>query len=916
MDRIYGFVVRRPKLILLCIALLTGFFAFHARHIQLDSSIESLLPKDDPEKEYYEEVRLLYGSDEIVVIGLVADSIYTQGALERLERITEKIRAMPEVKGVASLTNAQDAIRTVAEVDTPLIPEIPTTASEWEALRDRVAEHPVYLKNLVSADGRAAAINVTFLESMTDEEFRRRGLDQKIQAILDEEGGPGELYYTGLPRFKVHMIESMQRDLKYFLPLVLLCIVVVMLASFRSLRGVLLPALTSVVGLTWTLGIVVLAGSSLSLGSITLPPLLLVLGTVYSLHVVAEYYELARPGREVNEVVLETLRKTGTPVLITAMTTAVGFASLVVNRIVSIREMGVFSSAGILFAFVLSITLVPAILCLLPLPKRHVETFSPVLTSALKKISRLDMQYRKPIILAGILIAVLAAWHVPSIQVDSNFQSFFREDDPIRQASDAINEHLAGSGAFFVTIDGEEKEIIQKWDTLKRIKELQGYIDSLPGIEKTISFVDYCEILDRGIQAMPPLEEVPQASEPKEQTTFWEDPSQLDGVLQLLFLSSKTISSVVNHPSYSRTNIIVRTSLVRASDVTATTEKILAFAAETFPPELTVRVTGEMILHTRTSGDIVRGQIQSLALAAGVIFVVMSIMFLSVRVGLIAMVPNLFPILVFFGLMGASGSVLSLSTNIIAAIVLGIAVDDTIHLMTRLSSQVRATANREEALLHTFSTVGKPVFYTSVVLFLGFLTLCVSTFVPIREFGLLAAASMIVALAADVILLPAILSTMRIITLWDLLYLRLGRDPHKAIPLFEGLRPLQAKIVTLMGELKTFPKGEAIVRQGQMGNEMYVLLKGSADIYIEAGGETKRIAGLERGDVFGEMGLVRHHERTADVVASEDVEVLAVNERFLSRVKRRYPRIGAQIFFNVARILSDRLEDARKVPPA
>jgi predicted RND superfamily exporter protein len=914
MDRIYGLIVRRPKLTLLLIVLLTAFFALQARHIRLDSSIESLLPRNDPEKEYYEEIRQLYGSEDIVVIGLVADNVYTAEVLKKIRRITEKFREMPEVKGVMSLTNAQDVIASVAE-DTLLIPKIPATDLEWEALKRRVEDHPVYLKNLVSPNGGAAAINVTFLDSITDEEFRRRGLDEKIQEILDEEQGPEKLYYTGLPRFKVHMVKSMQEDLTFSLPLVLLCIVAVMFASFRSLRGVLLPLLTSVVGLTWTLGIIVLAGSRLSLGSITLPPLLLVLGTVYSLHVVAEYYELARPGSSVREVVLETLRKTGTPVLITAMTTALGFASLVVNRIVSIREMGLFSAAGIIFAFILTITLVPALLCLLPLPRRRVAAFSPVLTSALQNISRTDMRYRRPIILAGILVAAMAAWQIPSIQVDSNFQSFFHEDDPIRQSSDAIGEHLAGSSVFYVTIDGEEKEIIQKWDTLRRIKELQRYVDSLPGIEKTLSFVDFCELMDSGIRAIPPLEGMPEDSQPQEMTTFWEDPTQLGGVLQFVFLNSKTIASVVNHPSYSRTNIIVRTSLMRASEVAATEERILAFAAKTFPPELTVRVTGELILHTRTSGDIVRGQIQSLALAAGVIFIVMSTMFLSARIGLIAMVPNLFPILVFFGLMGASGAVLSLSTNIIAAIVLGIAVDDTIHLMTRLSIQVRATDDREKALLHTFSTVGKPVFYTSVILFLGFLTLCVSTFVPIREFGLLAAASMIVALAADVILLPAILSTTRIITLWDLLYLKLGRDPHKAIPLFEGLRPLQAKIVTLMGKLKAFPKDETIVRQGEMGSEMFVLLKGSADIYIQAQGHSRRIAGLERGDVFGEMGLVRHHERTADVVATEDVELLAVNERFLSRIKRRYPRIGAQIFFNVAKILSDRLEEARKVPP-
>jgi hypothetical protein len=408
---------------------------------------------------------------------------------------------------------------------------------------------------------------------------------------------------------------------------------------------------------------------------------------------------------------------------------------------------------------------------------------------------------------------------------------------------------------------------------------------------------------------------LPEEKEPEPQTTFWENPSQLDGVMQLVFLNAKSISGVANHPVFSRTNIIVRTSLTRASDIAATVETIQDFAAKTFPPELSVKATGELILHTRTSGDIVRGQIQSLGLAAGIIFVVMSTMFLSFRIGLIAMIPNLFPILVFFGLMGASGAVLSLSTNIIAAIVLGIAVDDTIHLMSRLSSQVRATADREEALRHTFSTVGKPVFYTSVILFLGFLTLCVSSFVPIREFGILAAITMIVALGADVVLLPAILSTTQFITLWDLLYLKLGRDPHKVIPLFDGLGPLQAKIVTLMGELKTFTKGDAIVRQGDMGNEMFVLLKGTAEIHIQAQSQSRHITGLERGDVFGEMGLLRHHERTADVLASEDVEVLAVNERFLSRVKRRYPRIGAQIFFNVAKILSDRLEEARRVPP-
>lgn len=306
------------------------------------------------------------------------------------------------------------------------------------------------------------------------------------------------------------------------------------------------------------------------------------------------------------------------------------------------------------------------------------------------------------------------------------------------------------------------------------------------------------------------------------------------------------------------------------------------------------------------------GQIESLALTAIVIFLLMATMFLSVRIGIIAMIPNLFPILFFFGLMGISGAVLSFGTNIIASIALGLAVNDTIHIMTRLSAEVRTTSNQEHALLESLSTVGKPAFYYSLLLCLGFLTLGLSTFVPIQEFGLLSAFTIVMGAAGELLLLPALLATTRIITMWDLLYLKLGKDPHKTIRLFEGLRPLQAKIVTLMGELKTFPRGHHIIRQGEMGNEMYVLIKGTADVLLNSSPQPRLLRTMKRGDVFGEMGLIRHNKRTADVIATEDVEVIAVDERFLSRMQRRYPRIGAKVFLNIAKILSDYVEASQR----
>ncbi len=913
-------IVYRPKTILFLILLLTGFFADHARHIHLDSSVDSLLPKDDAEKGYYDEVRRLFGSDEIGVIAVIADDIYTPAVLQKIERLTQEIRQIPEVKSVFSLTNVQDIITSVAKERTLLVPNVNATHAVLSELKNKLADQPIYLKNLVSADGRAAAINI-FFANLGDDEFFRRGIDDTIQALVDRENGPEKLYYTGLPHFKVHSTRAMWGDLTLFVPLTLLLIIVVLFLSFRSLRGMLLPTVTIVVSLIWTLGIMVLAGSSLSLGNIALPPLVLVLGTAYSLHIVAEYYELAHPGRPVSEVVQETLQATSMPLFIAALTTVLGFLSLIVNSIVSIRELGLYASVGISIAFVLSLVLVPALLALLPLPARREEAFSPGISAALRKLATLSNRHRHAVITAGLLITLLSAWQGSYIQVGSDFQSFFRETDPIRQATDAINRYLVGSMTFYVAIDGEERDIIKKWDTLWRVKNLQLYIDSLPGVEKTISFSDYCEMLDRGIQEIPlePLEgEILETLQPEVKTTFWENPDQLKGVMRLVFLNATNVASVVNHPNYSRTVILVRTSLSRSSDIAALVDQIESFAQGHFPPELTVHPTGNLILLTRTTGDIVSGQIWSLALSAGVIFVLMAAMFLSARIGLIAMVPNVFPLFVFFGLMGMTGVELNFGTNIIASIALGVAVDDTIHIMTRLSSTVRTTADQEQALLETLSTVGKPALYASVVLFLGFLTLCFSTFVPIREFGFLSAATIIVGLVGEIALLPAMLATTPIITLWDLLHVKLGKDPHKTIGIFTNLRPSQAKIVALMGELKSFPRGHAILRHGEVSNEMFVMISGRAEVRVNSAGQPRSLWELQRGDVFGVTSLIRSEDRGsemfADVIALEDVEVLAMDERFRSRIWR-YPRIAARIFFNISTALLERLQDAMQRTP-
>ncbi|HTO59153.1 MAG TPA: cyclic nucleotide-binding domain-containing protein, partial [Pseudomonadales bacterium] len=212
------------------------------------------------------------------------------------------------------------------------------------------------------------------------------------------------------------------------------------------------------------------------------------------------------------------------------------------------------------------------------------------------------------------------------------------------------------------------------------------------------------------------------------------------------------------------------------------------------------------------------------------------------------------------------------------------------------------------ALVRTLRTVGPPIIFTTGALFFGFLTFAGSSFVPIQNFGILTGVTMIAALGTNLVLLPSLLSTTKIITLWNLLAVRLGKDPTTTVPLFAGLRPSQARIVVLMGQIKRFAPNETIVRQGEPGDEMYVIIQGKTEVWASQNGTRRLLAEHKRGDVFGEMALIRQSERTADVVAKTPVEVLAVDEYFLQRIQFRYPRIAAKVFLNLTHILSDRLQ--------
>lgn len=923
MRRFNQLIVQWPKLALLLVLSLTGFLGYQAWHVRVDSSTENLYSQNDPNKKYDEEMRGLFGSDDMGVIGLVTGNVYTPAALEKIKRITAEVGKVDGVESVQSLTNVPDPI---ADLGNPplLIPRIPSDRAALDALRHKVEDNPIYL-NVVARDGKGAAILIFFRQQIGEDESSQERRDDHLQNIVARERGSDELYLTGMQHVTVNSLRLMHRDLWTFTPLSLAVILLVLAFCFRNARGVLLPLVSVLCGVIWTLGIMVLTGEAITIGTLVLPSLLIVIGSTYSIYIIAQYEDEIQKGGTAPELVLRALTRVSVPVTVAALTTVVGFVTLLVNRIGTIRALGLYAAVGFACLTVVVLTLMPAVLTLLPLPRRRgARKQSDRLAALLAQVGHFDRQYQGPILIAAAVVVIPSMWGISHIRADSNFIQYFKRNSPVRQANEIIGEKIGGTQNFDIIVDSGKKGGAMAFDLFERIKGLQAYLATLPRVDQTLSIVDYCELLDRAIQsngtgekaagggpASPAASKFALAGNPS--TSFWRHPEQLQGIAQLVYLNQRSQGSgnafaAVLSPDSAIARIVVRTRLTSSSDIMGVAEDIRRYGKGHFPPEVTVRPSGSLILLNEATNDIVWGQITSLGFALIVIFIVLSLLFLSAKVGFLSLLPNLLAILILFGVMGITGIALNLGTSIIASIAIGIAVEDAIRYLARLSDEIQATHDQEKAIFQTIATVGKPIIYASTALGLGFLVFLFSNFVPIQKFGFLTALTVAVAFVNDLVLLPALLGTTRIITLWDLLYLKLGKDPHKTIGLFEGLRPSQAKIVALMGELRTFPHGGAIVRQGEVGNEMFVLIGGHAEVRVNVNGQSRVVRQVTRGDVFGEMGLIRHHNRMADIIATEDVEVLVVNERFLTRMQRRYPRIGAKIFLNIAKILSDRLE--------
>jgi predicted RND superfamily exporter protein len=894
----------------------------------IDTSIEQMLPSGDDNRTYYDRVRKVFGNDETLLLVLHRPgSVFTEDLLAAIARLTPRVAAVPGVASVLSLSSAPN----ISSIDgdliiAPLFDSAPSEPAELEAVRTKAFSNPLYAGSLVNASGDTTSLVIQLLD-IPESEFTRlsafdalpgwlakllgvseptgaeRAVDRQIQALAAEElGADVQSWLVGSAHIKAETTRTLIDDLVLTIPLALLLIALVAGLSFRTVRGVVLPVCAIGVSVIWTLGVMAAVDPLLNLVTVSVPMLLLVIGFAYAVHVMSCYYHAVEEGPSPEgSAAARALEAVLLPTLVTSLTTLAGFFSLVTHPLAAIRQFGLYGGIGVGLAGVAAITFVPAVLQLLRTPPAAAGAHGSHTAAPVKPFDRLlawlgdfDCRHATAIFMVVAVLSLLSGIGIPRIQVNSTMVSNFPPDSPVRLAVEAVNRKLGGAGQINVVLETDYPKGFTEPSILKQLEELQTWLAEQPAVSGSTSILDYVKLIHQGFNDNDPAQ--------------YRIPASRNLVTQLLFFGGSDDTKRFVDSQYQIANVLVRTTALDSADLGVLVRRIEQRLAELKEP-LRGRVTGNLVLIARTNDEIAFGQAISVASAFGMIFVIMAALFMSVRVGFIAMVPNVFPVLLYFGVLGWTGITLNVTTGLVASIVLGISVDDTIHFFSNFNRLAREKANEIEGVKATLLHLGRPVTYASLALCAGFAVLGLSDLQQQAEFGWLAAGTLVAAGVADLTFNPALTSRVKIVTLWDVLSLDLGENPHQVIPLFHGFSKWQARIVALMTEIVETKGGHRLMQTGQKSDGMYLVIEGQLQSSIERDGVQVPLNRHGRGDVLGEVGLFRG-ERTANVDCQTDCRLLRFDQENLARLQRRYSRTAAKLMRNLSEVLADRLKAA------
>jgi hydrophobe/amphiphile efflux-3 (HAE3) family protein len=742
---LFAALVRLRLAVVVTVLAVSVAAAWASARVRFESDVEIWFLDDDPQLATYHEFRRLFRTDELVVAGVFAEDVFDPAVLAGVADLAAAFEAVPGVHRVRALTGAR---RFEARGDdvavVPLVPHLPLTATTAAEVRRAALADPLIRGLLVSEDARAAAV-VVELDAEVSTFEAKVALVQALLTAVPAHTPPGaSVRLAGTPAINEAIFRYSQRDFSVLGGLAVLLVLLITYLMFRQAWATALPLVVVGLAVLWTFGLMGLLGLHINLVSQSLVVVVFAVGIADSVHVLAEYQRalaVRGPGDK-HEALLETLTTLLVPCFFTTITTVGGMLSLASSPLAPVREFGLLAAAGVSFALLLSLTFLPAVLALAPAPPPAVlarHGHGPM-ARALEAVTRLIQTRRTPILTTFTLVVLGAALLVPHLHVGANPAAYFKAGDPVRQDIQRIDAALGGSTSIELLVSADD-EGLQDPARLARLSELQVWLQTLPSVTRVGAVTDGLAALNFALTGTRAVPDTP------------------EGVAQayLLLEGEPDLSALVNE-DYTRGRISARVRMSETAALVAEIPRVDAkLAAEFSSPSLRVEPTGFVKLISQMELYIVDSQVRSFLLAFALVSAMMVALLRSVRLGLYAMIPNLGPVVVGLGVMQLLGIRLDPGTAMLGSLTLGLVVDDTVHMTARIRLHLQAGLPMDEAVPRALREVGRAVVITSLILAAGFGVLAFGSFTPNIYLGLMAAVVILLALAADLFVLPAAL---------------------------------------------------------------------------------------------------------------------------------------------------------------
>ena len=813
--------IRKPIVVLVAMLALVIACSMYIPNLNIDASPDSLMLESDPDLMYYREVHREYGTDEYIIVGYKPNKkMLEQESIEYINELSDQFKNVKGISGVTSLSNVPLLLQLKEDEKTGqtsfsnlLTPNVDLNKAEQE-----FTSSPIYVDNLISKDLSTTAIKVDIeknkeLVDLIEKKYillakqeanapddetlneleqlrsniiiQRQVINQRYKEVLDSirgilasEGGNGEFYLAGAPLIGNDMKEYVVKDIRTFGIAILGVMVVVLLLFFRSPAWIFLALVCAVLNVLFVAGLAALLDFQLTIISSNFVALLIIFSVTLSIHVIIRYQEIQalQPEDSVEDELKVTISQIITPCSYMVLTSAIAFLSLVVSDINPVITFGYIMILGLFCAFLLTFTVLPALIRLIKPKARPLEKDKSA--DLLENILEVIVEYKKLTLIILVGMFALNTLGISQLTVENRFIDYFKKSTDIYQGLELVDQDLGGTVPLEVMLEAsnvveeeieetsEEEDEFDDYLTeleetqddftaksywynrsgIKKIRKIHRYLEGLPQIGKVLSLSSTEEVF-RTINKGEPLEDFHLS------LVHSKVPENIKNVLISPYVSTDGGQARILARIKDSDHTLIRNDLLK---------KINAdLNADFVKNGETVRLTGISVLYNNVLQSLFRSQILTLGTVFVAILVMLIILFRSVKLAIIGTLPNIFTALFILGCMGMFGIPLDIMTITIAAITIGIGVDYAIHYIHRYKKEYAATGDNYKAIHTSQTTVGKALYFTSITITLGFVVLVLSNFVPSIYFGLLTSVAMLVSLFATFSIIPLLLSVMK-----------------------------------------------------------------------------------------------------------------------------------------------------------